>query len=61
MMERVFDTDLLVQRKKRARRAGIADADFLMRRVAEDLGDRLSTVGRDFAEAAADTATGKNF
>ncbi|MBN9077684.1 MAG: SAM-dependent methyltransferase [Rhizobiales bacterium 65-79] len=52
-MERVFDTDLLVQRKKRARRAGIADADFLMRRVAEDLGDRLSTVGRDFAEAAA--------
>lgn len=53
MMERVFDTDLLVQRKKRAHRAGIADADFLMRRVAEDLGDRLSTVGRDFAEATA--------
>jgi SAM-dependent methyltransferase len=53
MMERVFDTDLLVQRKKRAHRAGIAGADFLMRRVAEDLGDRLSTVGRDFAEAAA--------
>jgi SAM-dependent methyltransferase len=52
-MEQVFDTGLLVERKKRALRAGTADADFLMRRVAEDLGERLSTVGRDFPEAAA--------
>jgi SAM-dependent methyltransferase len=52
-MEQVFDTGLLVERKTRALRAGTADADFLMRRVAEDLGERLSTVGRDFPEAAA--------
>jgi SAM-dependent methyltransferase len=36
-----------------ARRAGIADADFHMRPAAADLGERLSTVGRHFAEAAA--------
>jgi SAM-dependent methyltransferase len=52
-MEQVFDSALLVERKKRALGAGAADADFLMRRVAEDLGERLSTVGRDFAEAVA--------
>jgi SAM-dependent methyltransferase len=52
-MDQVFDTDLLIERKKRALRAGIADADFLMRRVAEDLGDRLSAVGRNFPDAAA--------
>lgn len=52
-MEQVFDPGLLVERKKRALLAGVGDADFLMRRVAEDLGERLSTVGRDFAEAAA--------
>jgi SAM-dependent methyltransferase len=51
-MEQVFDPGLLVERKKRALRAGGADADFLMRRVAEDLGERLSTVGRDFPQAA---------
>jgi SAM-dependent methyltransferase len=52
-MEQVFDSGLLVERKKRAQRAGVADADFLMRRAAEDLGERLLTVGRDFAETAA--------
>jgi SAM-dependent methyltransferase len=52
-MEQVFDPDLLVERKKRALRTGRTDADFLMLRVAEDLGERLSTVGRDFPEAAA--------
>jgi SAM-dependent methyltransferase len=52
-MEQVFDPALLVERKRRARSAGIADADFLMRRAADDLGERLSTVGRDFPEAAA--------
>jgi SAM-dependent methyltransferase len=51
-MERIFDTELLVARKRRALRAGPDGADFLMRRAAEDLADRLSTVGRDFAEAA---------
>jgi SAM-dependent methyltransferase len=51
-MEQVFDPGLLAERKKRALRAGGSDADFLMRRVAEDLGERLSTVGRDFPEAA---------
>jgi SAM-dependent methyltransferase len=52
-MEQVFDSGLLVDRKKRAFRAGVGGADFLMRRVAEDLAERLSTVGRDFPEAAA--------
>ncbi len=52
-MEQVFDPGLLVERKKRALRTGRTDADFLMLRVAEDLGERLSTVGRDFPEAAA--------
>jgi len=52
-MEQVFDPGLLVERKKRALRGGTADADFLIRRVAEDLGERLSTVGRDFPQAAA--------
>lgn len=51
-MEKVFDTDLLAARKRRALRAGVPDSDFLMRRVAEDLEERLSTVGRDFPEAA---------
>jgi len=52
-MEQVFDPGLLVERKKRALRGGTADADFLIRRAAEDLGERLSTVGRDFPQAAA--------
>src|SRR5690606_18589388 len=52
-MEKVFDTDLLIRRKKRALAAGAPDADFLMRRVAEDLGERLSAIERQFGHAVA--------
>ena len=51
---RLFDRALLAGRLDRAIRAGAgaAGADFLLRRCAEDLADRLSLVKRDFAEAA---------
>lgn len=52
-MQPLLDTSLWLQRKRRAL-AGMADgADFLMRRVADDLGDRLSAVERSFENAAA--------
>ncbi len=52
-MQPLLDTSLWLQRKRRAI-AGMADgADFLMLRVAEDLGDRLSAVERSFETAAA--------
>lgn len=51
-MEPLFDTDLLIARKKRAFRHGDAGAGFLMRRAAEDLGERLATVERRFDKAA---------
>lgn len=51
-MDRVFDTDLVTLRKKRALRSGSTDADFLMRRAADDLALRLSAVGRRFGRAA---------
>lgn len=49
-MEKVFDTELLLRRKLRALRQG--HADFLIARVADDLGERLSTVERRFQRAA---------
>jgi len=52
-MERIFDHDIAVGRLRRAARAPVAGADFLMRRVAEDLADRLSAVERRFPDAAA--------
>lgn len=52
-MERVFDTDLLLARKKRALRISVPGADFLMRRAADDLADRLAAVGRRFERGAA--------
>ncbi|MDN2578360.1 methyltransferase domain-containing protein [Aquibium sp. ELW1220] len=51
-MEVLFETGLVVQRRKRARAQAADGADFLLRRVAEDLVDRLSTVERRFAKAA---------
>ncbi|WP_048645133.1 methyltransferase domain-containing protein [Nitratireductor soli] len=51
-MEPLFDTDLLIVRKKRAFRHGDVGAGFLMRRAAEDLGERLATVERRFDKAA---------
>lgn len=51
-MQPLLDTSLWLQRKRRAM-AGMTDgADFLMRRVAEDLDDRLSAVERTFENAA---------
>ena len=47
-METVFDTELLLTRRIRALRTANDDADFLMRRAAEDLGERLATVNRRF-------------
>lgn len=51
-MERIFDTQLLLARKLRALRGG-GSANFLMRRMAEDLAERLATVERRFERAAA--------
>ncbi|WP_309085578.1 methyltransferase domain-containing protein [Chelativorans sp.] len=52
-MEPVFDVRLALGRKLRALKAGDEGAAFLMRRVAEDLAERLSTVERRFPRAAA--------
>lgn len=51
-MDPIFDTDLLATRLRRAVRIGDAGAGFLMDRAADDLGERLATVGRRFAQAA---------
>jgi len=47
-VETVFDTELLLTRRIRALRTANDGADFLMRRAAEDLGERLATVNRRF-------------
>ncbi len=52
-MQRIFDDELLLQRKRRARHAAVPGASFLLERGVEDLGERLSTVGRRFDDAAA--------
>lgn len=49
----IIDTGLLVDRKRRAVAQAVAGADFLMERAAEDLAERLATVGRPFEKAAA--------
>ncbi len=51
-MQSIFDTSLALQRKRRALAQPPAGADFLMRRAAEDLADRLATVERRFTDAA---------
>ncbi len=51
-MQPIFDTPLLLERKRRALRHPVAGADFLMRRVADDFADRLGAVERRFARAA---------
>jgi SAM-dependent methyltransferase len=50
--ENIIDTDLLLQRKRCAIARNIAGADFLMRRTAEDMADRLAAVSRRFGRAA---------
>lgn len=52
-MQPVIDTPLFLARKRRALARTVPGADFLMRRATEDLADRLSTVERRFAKAAA--------
>lgn len=52
-MEAIFDTDLLLIRKRRAFEQGDGDARFLIHRTVEDLEDRLATVTRRFDRAAA--------
>jgi SAM-dependent methyltransferase len=49
---RVFDRDLLMQRRARALRAAAAGADFLLAAVADDILERLGAVKRRFALAA---------
>lgn len=49
----IIDTGLLVDRKRRAVAQAVAGADFLMERAADDLAERLATVGRRFEKAAA--------
>jgi len=51
-MDTIFDPKLLLARKLRAKNLNVEGADFLMRRMAEDLSDRLSTVERHFGRAA---------
>lgn len=51
----IFDRDLLLTFRRRAFRRGINDADFLLRRAAYDLEERLDAVERHF-EVAVDLA-----
>ena len=52
-MQPIVDTELWMAHKRRAAARPVEGADFLMRRAAEDLADRLSAVERRFADAAA--------
>lgn len=56
-MHTLFDTELLLVRRLRALHAAAPGADFLMTRVADDLGERLSTVERRFDHAVAAFST----
>ena len=51
-MQTLFDTSLWLAHKRRALARPQAGNDFLMRRVADDLAERLSAVGRRFGKAA---------
>jgi SAM-dependent methyltransferase len=52
-LQPIIDTSLWLTRKRRALARPVGGADFLMRRVAEDLADRLGAVERRFVKAAA--------
>ena len=52
-MQEIFDSELLVRRKRRALAAAVPGASFLLDRAAEDLGERLATVERRFERATA--------
>ena len=50
--QQIIDAGLVVARRRRAAGQAVAGADFLMQRAAEDLAERLATVGRRFSRAA---------
>ncbi|TIW33104.1 MAG: methyltransferase domain-containing protein [Mesorhizobium sp.] len=52
-MQPIIDTSLWLARKRRALAHPEGGADFLMRRAADDLADRLGAVERSFGKAAA--------
>jgi SAM-dependent methyltransferase len=52
-LQPLFDTKLLIARKRRALARPVAGADFLLTRVAEELSERLATVERRFENAVA--------
>ena len=52
-LQRIFDHELLIRRKRRALAAAVPGAAFLLDRAVEDLGERLATVERRFDKAAA--------
>ncbi|RST86129.1 methyltransferase domain-containing protein [Aquibium carbonis] len=52
-MDVLFEPGLVIRRRKRAFAYPVDGADFLLRRVIDDLVDRLSAVDRFFARAAA--------
>ncbi|BCG92699.1 methyltransferase domain-containing protein [Mesorhizobium sp. 131-2-1] len=52
-MQPIIDTSLWLARKRRALANPVGGADFMMRRAADDLADRLGAVGRSFGRAAA--------
>ena len=51
-LQPIIDTELWLAHKRRALGHPVAGADFLMRRAAEDLADRLGAVERKFGKAA---------
>src|SRR5690606_30923478 len=51
-LQALFDTGLLIARKRRALARAVPGADFLLARVAEELSERLATVERHFHNAA---------
>jgi len=51
-LQPIFDTALLLERRRRALRQAAPGADFLMARAADDLAERLSPVERRFERAA---------
>lgn len=51
-MEPIFDTQLLIERRRRALVTLTTGADFLLERAAEDLRERLDAVERRFERAA---------
>jgi SAM-dependent methyltransferase len=48
----IFDTSLFLARKRRALANPVAGADFLMRRIGDDLTERIEAVERRFTRAA---------